>query len=63
MNIKNKDICVYVNLFDDILEKIYDLEDCSEAEIKEYLSQDYIVTEKNDLDFVSINNKNLKFIK
>lgn len=64
MKNKNIDISVYIVINNQFLEKLYDVLDSDMKEINEYVADGYIVTEMNEnLDFVDINNKQLKHIK
>ena len=62
MNTKSKNISVYLKLPNNMLEKVYNIEDYVSDEINKYINEGYIITEINDIDFTNINNKNLKFI-
>ena len=63
MNTKSKNISVYLKLPNNMLEKVYNIEDYVSDEINKYINEGYIITEINDIDFTNINNKNLKFPK
>ena len=61
MKNKNNNVSIYIQLndYNDCLEKLMDVFDCSEQDIKRYIKEGYIVTELNDVDFTD--KKNIKY--